>query len=312
MINFSNNFQESLNQASQLAIRTGGLVCTEHLLYGLVSVQNSNAEQILFAYGIQAQDIISQFTRKPITNNVEMSSRASRAIDGAKIVAEQLKSNEVGTEHLLFALIDDKTSVASKLLVMFGVNLNSMQKQIYNIITQKNGFAQPKSFDEMNLDNIMRDFLNMFGTSPLDNNNACNMQNNNANSNSNRILNENGDISAKINLNAEKSNNENVLDKFGVDLTQKAKDGKIDPVIGRGKEIERIIQILCRRTKNNPILIGEPGVGKSAVVDGLAQAIVNGKVPDVLAGKTIFSLDITSMVAGTRYRGDLKKDLKEL
>ena len=82
------------------------------------------------------------------------------------------------------------------------------------------------------------------------------------------------------------------LAQFGTNLTQKARDGKLDPVIGRGKEIERIIQILCRRTKNNPVLIGEPGVGKSAIVDGLAQAIVNGQVPDLLTGKIVFSLDI--------------------
>ena len=101
------------------------------------------------------------------------------------------------------------------------------------------------------------------------------------------------------------------LAQFGTDLTAKAREGKLDPVIGRGKEIERIIQILCRRTKNNPVLIGEPGVGKSAIVDGLAQAIVEEKVPDILIGKLVFSLDITSMVAGTRYRGDFEERLKK-
>ncbi|MBQ8794352.1 MAG: ATP-dependent Clp protease ATP-binding subunit, partial [Clostridia bacterium] len=100
------------------------------------------------------------------------------------------------------------------------------------------------------------------------------------------------------------------LQKFGRDLTEEAKKGRIDPVIGREKEVERIIQILCRRTKNNPCLIGEPGVGKTAIIEGLAQRIVDGNVPDILQDKRVFTLDLTGMVAGTKYRGDFEERIK--
>jgi len=107
-----------------------------------------------------------------------------------------------------------------------------------------------------------------------------------------------------------------VLDQFGRNLTQSAREGKLDPVIGREKEIERVMQVLSRRTKNNPVLIGEPGVGKTAVVEGLGQAIVKGEVPETLKDKQLYTLDLGSLVAGSRYRGDfeerLKKVLKEI
>src|ERR671914_470793 len=107
-----------------------------------------------------------------------------------------------------------------------------------------------------------------------------------------------------------------VLDQFGRNLTQQAREGKLDPVIGREKEIERVMQVLSRRTKNNPVLIGEPGVGKTAVVEGLAQLVVKGEVPETLKDKQLYTLDLGSLVAGSRYRGDfeerLKKVLKEI
>ena len=303
---FSTNLKDALEVASSLATKTGGIVCTEHLLYGITAMKQGKGSMFLRPYGITAEYLINHFNPKPVRSTVEMSSRAKRAIDGAKYVAEQLQQQYVGTEHLLYALIDDKSSIAVALIESRGVEIITLQRQLYDYIIGKEqaktrGKKAPTTFDD-----ILSDFLSMaFGGNVKT-----------------EIINADDPQYAQIlrqkqmreNPREEKKVKENSLgeelDGFGTNLNEKAKEGHLDPVIGRGKEIERIIQILCRRTKNNPILIGEPGVGKSAIVDGLAQAIVEGKVPDVLRDKIIFSLDVTSMVAGTRYRGDFEERLK--
>lgn len=130
--------------------------------------------------------------------------------------------------------------------------------------------------------------------------------------NSNNSINKNSSVDEDFGFGGQGEENSNIkgLDKLGVDLTTKAEQGKLDPVIGRHEEIDRVIQILSRRTKNNPVLIGEAGVGKSAIVEGLASAIVSGDVPEMLKGKRIFSLDMSSLLAGTKYRGDFEERLK--
>ena len=304
---FSVNLKEALEIASSLATKTGGIVCTEHLLYGITALRNSKGSKFLRPYGITAEYLIKHFFSRPVRSSVEMSSRGKRAIDGAKYVAQQLQASYVGTEHLLYALIDDKSSVAVMLIESRGVEISTLQRQLYDYIIGKGTSKEGAKRNPSTIDDILSDFLSMAfgGNVPTE----TIITSREIPSDETMMRERKRYMADKQKPQKENSLGEE-LDGFGTNLNEKAKEGRLDPVIGRGKEIERIIQILCRRTKNNPILIGEPGVGKSAIVDGLAQAIVEGKVPDVLRDKIIFSLDVTSMVAGTRYRGDFEERLK--
>lgn len=306
MITYSDNARLVLQRANELAVRTGGLVCTEHILFGLLDVDGSAAQRLLNGCGVYEEDVIPVFSPMPTSPVVEMSARASRAVQNAKEVAARLGSQVVGTEHILYTILDETSSVASNVLRAKGVDPEYLQRLTYNAIVSSGGGRATMCLANGNEESI-RDVLSgyvsdFFGESEQ-----------NTHKNGGAAF-ENSEKIAKNNdnyyENSRKNEDDFDLSKFGTDLTQKARDGKLDPVIGRGKETERVIQVLCRRTKNNPVLIGEPGVGKSAVIDGLAQRIAAGDVPDALRGKIVFSLDLTSLVAGTRYRGDFEERLK--
>lgn len=306
MITYSDNARLVLQRANELAVRTGGLVCTEHILFGLLDVDGSAAQRLLNGCGVYEEDVIPVFSPMPTRPVVEMSARASRAVQNAKEVAARLGSQVVGTEHILYTILDETSSVASNVLRAKGVDPEYLQRLTYNAIVSSGGGRATMCLANGNEESI-RDVLSgyvsdFFGESEQ-----------NTHKNGGAAF-ENSEKIAKNNdnyyENSRKNEDDFDLSKFGTDLTQKARDGKLDPVIGRGKETERVIQVLCRRTKNNPVLIGEPGVGKSAVIDGLAQRIAAGDVPDALRGKIVFSLYLTSLVAGTRYRGDFEERLK--
>jgi len=306
MITYSDNARLVLQRANELAVRTGGLVCTEHILFGLLDVDGSAAQRLLNGCGVYEEDVIPVFSPMPTRPVVEMSARASRAVQNAKEVAARLGSQVVGTEHILYTILDETSSVASNVLRAKGVDPEYLQRLTYNAIVSSGGGRATMCLANGNEESI-RDVLSGYVSDFFGESEQNTHKNGGAAFESSEKIAKNNDNYYE---NSRKNEDDFDLSKFGTDLTQKARDGKLDPVIGRGKETERVIQVLCRRTKNNPVLIGEPGVGKSAVIDGLAQRIAAGDVPDALRGKIVFSLDLTSLVAGTRYRGDFEERLK--
>lgn len=254
--------------------------------------------------------------------------KANLALNYAISAAEQFGHTYVGSEHILIGILKEGTSVAATLLADNGVECENIEQMLINTVGKGNATRlspdqftpRAKRIIEMSIISARSMNNNYVGCEHLllaileeGDNYAV------------RFISETGgDCTAIINqaedhfsLNEEGANTKSdkssktpTLDSFGIDLTEQAKKGKLDPVIGRDKEIERVIQILTRRTKNNPCLIGEPGVGKTAVAEGLALKIAEDEVPEILKGKRVVSLDLTGMVAGTKYRGDFEDRIK--
>lgn len=258
-------------------------VGTEHILLGLLHEGTNVAAKALSSIGIDLYTVrqrVHELVEKEDFDDLETeeigySPEAKTIMEYAVEQAQALGHDYIGTEHILLGIIYDTESIACEILVSLGADLDIIHDAILDLLNEDTLNDMPK--------------LNVF------NENKAPKKDNNAKDNK------------------QKNNSATpLLDKYGRDLNILAQEEKIDPVIGRNREIERVIQILSRRTKNNPILIGEPGVGKTAVTEGLAQRLINGNIPKVLASKRIISLNMASLVAGTKYRGDFEDRLKKI
>lgn len=255
-------------------------VGTEHVLLGLLALGEGVAVMVLKSMGLNLDQLrlevekvcgVGGNTRQD--GLIPFTPRVKRVLILAATEAKSMNYNFIGTEHLLLALLREGESAASKILRAMNVDVERVRKEVIRALDSD--YLPEPDEDES--------------------------QDGGENS-SGPLRNSSDGGSANENLNA--------LNAFGRNLTEMAAKGELDPVIGRQDEIERVIQVLCRRTKNNPVLIGEAGVGKTAILEGLAQEIASGKVPDILADKMIYALDLPLMVAGTKYRGQFEERIK--
>ena len=291
-IRLTENANNALQYAGSIAHKFGSYeIDTDHLLYGLCKISSSVASKMLASYNITDQNIEMVFNKiykksTPIyLNEAELNIDSKDAFVIASQFASQIGFDFVTTEHLLVGiLISDDNKAVNMIKRNFRVNINDLKNQVLQALKSHSmSYINDGSFDNFENNSSYQNF------DARENNYSNNYQSTNVG-----------------------SGVPDSIKDLGVDLTQKARNKKIDPIIGREEETNRLIEILCRKNKNNPVLIGDAGVGKSAVVDGLALAIANDQVPDLLKNKTIFSLELGSLMSGTKYRGALEEKLKTL
>ena len=287
-------FNESLYKvflfSRQEAERLGNdSVAPEHLLLGLLRLEECRGVKVLEACGVEVKELKASIENQvrgsvgAMSDVLSLTKQAERVKNMAELEARQCKAEEADTEHLLLAILKDGNSIAAVELNKVGANYDTVRQKLkegYDTTTTQSMFVRDEDDDE-------DDEPGFFSGS------------------------HNQDTGTQHHEAPGKTDTP-ALDSFGSDLTKAAMDNRLDPIVGRDKETERLIQILSRRKKNNPVLIGEPGVGKSAIVEGLALRIAQRRVSRVLYNKRIISLDMASLVAGTKYRGQFEERVKAI
>ncbi len=309
---FSPEAKKALFIAEEEAKKDGtNYISTEHILLGILQSDKSFGNSILGHFGITTETTRAVMSRVQdgrrrvrTRKEIELSTYAKQVVEIAYSLAHKYGHSNVGTEHLLLALVSQKDTGAITILEKLNVMPKKIKAKVQELFSQKLGTQVSDEDTEINDKNIvnanseqMKDLLQPFEKF---------------------LSSVMGEAVMREQLKDQEKKRQQVqsktpaLDFFTTDLVKEAKEEKLEPIIGREPEIERTISILARKTKNNPILIGEPGVGKTAIAEGLAQRIANGNVPGNLYNKRILSLDMTTLVAGTKYRGEFEGRLKQI
>ncbi|HCW09358.1 MAG TPA: Clp protease ClpC, partial [Cytophagales bacterium] len=283
---FSNRVKEVITLSREEALRLGhDYIGTEHLILGMIREGEGVAVALLKKLGVQLDQLraeIEKVSKGTATHeiknvaNIPLTRASEKILKITYLEAKVFKAQLIGTEHLLLSILRDPDNLATQILNKFDVTYETVKEML------EYQSENPKASSDT--DDPDEDSSKMFGSGSSAG-------------------------TGKEKKGTEKSRTP-VLDNFGRDLTRLAEDNKLDPIVGREKEIERVAQVLSRRKKNNPILIGEPGVGKTAIAEGLALRIIQKKVSRVLFGKRVVTLDLASLVAGTKYRGQFEERMK--